>query len=366
MMRFFGINDKSKKEIDREAQSHEIIDCDQTLHNVDHSPEKLDHNLHENPNDSEETQSNPGSSYRVKNKAKEDDQLSKEIELSNTVEPIFDYPEELLPLNQMRMTPDQKDLFEAFTSWAKALIDNNAEDSEDQKWFLDDLCIFRYLRAANWKLEMAKKNLLATMKWRQKVQPHRILPDDIEIEALTGKMYINGFDKYGRTMIYMRPRKENTKDHANQLKYLFFCLEKAKRLAPPDVKKCVLLIDLLGYNVKNAPSVNVCKDVIKTLNQHYPGCVGASFLINTPWIFVQFFRLFYPLLDPFAKQRIYLVNLKSKKLEVEKEEMNCQWADLLNYVSADVLEAPFAGSNPYTYNHEIYWPKLCKAIEKFV
>jgi CRAL/TRIO, N-terminal domain len=46
----------------------------------------------------------------------------------------------------------------------------------------------RYLRAAKWKLDDAYKRIKGTIEWRREFQPELIRPDEVKIEAATGKM----------------------------------------------------------------------------------------------------------------------------------------------------------------------------------
>lgn len=49
----------------------------------------------------------------------------------------------------------------------------------------------RYLRASKWKLDEARKRIKATIEWRREFQPELIPPDEVKIEAATGKMWVH-------------------------------------------------------------------------------------------------------------------------------------------------------------------------------
>lgn len=58
-----------------------------------------------------------------------------------------------------------------------------------EKRFLEDVGTHaRFMRAAKWNVENGKKRIKATMEWRREFQPELIEPDDVAIEAETGKM----------------------------------------------------------------------------------------------------------------------------------------------------------------------------------
>ena len=100
------------------------------------------------------------------------------------------------------------------------------------------------MRAAKWNLADGKKRLKATLEWRREFKPDLIPPNEVKIESETGKMWvnvqtgsicrklmrslhcsiINGFDKDGRPIIYMRPGRENTETSPRQLRHLVWCL----------------------------------------------------------------------------------------------------------------------------------------------
>lgn len=79
-------------------------------------------------------------------------------------------------------------------------------------------CLVRYLRARNWKLAPAEELLRDTVAWRQSYGVKALTPDDFAGEAASGKIYVHGNDRFGRPVIYQRPRRENTKDYLNQVR----------------------------------------------------------------------------------------------------------------------------------------------------
>lgn len=44
------------------------------------------------------------------------------------------------------------------------------------------------MRAAKWKMDDAKKRIKGTIEWRREFKPELISPEDVGIEAETGKM----------------------------------------------------------------------------------------------------------------------------------------------------------------------------------
>lgn len=112
----------------------------------------------------------------------------------------------------------------------------------EQRWLDKPDTMPRYMRAAKWDLADGKKRIQGTLIWRREYKPELIPPEEVRIESLTGKMYVftplnyvrchlpsfnsvlNGFDKDGRPIIYMRPGLENTERSPRQMRHLVWCL----------------------------------------------------------------------------------------------------------------------------------------------
>ena len=59
----------------------------------------------------------------------------------------------------------------------------------EQRFLADPGTHPRYMRAAKWKLEDGKKRIKHTMEWRREFKPELIEPEDVGVEAESGKMY---------------------------------------------------------------------------------------------------------------------------------------------------------------------------------
>jgi hypothetical protein len=54
----------------------------------------------------------------------------------------------------------------------------------------DPGCAERYMRAAKFKLDDAKKRIASTLAWRREYKPELIPPEEVRIESETGKMCV--------------------------------------------------------------------------------------------------------------------------------------------------------------------------------
>jgi hypothetical protein len=139
----------------------------------------------------------------------------------------------------------------------------------ERKW-LDDRCLIRYLKATKWNVEQALDRLRNTISWRRDYQPDLISPEEVKIEAETGKQILSGFDKEGRPLLYLIPKRENTKEHTRQLRFVVYNLEKAIKLMPIGVEKITIILDYENISMFTAPPLSVTKMFLQIVGDHYP------------------------------------------------------------------------------------------------
>ena len=151
--------------------------------------------------------------------------------------------------------------------------------------FCSDACLLRYLRARSWNVQHALEALVDTLQWRYEYRPHRIDPESLRDESSTGKEYINGFDRYGRPILYFRNHRENTKNYDSQIRLLVLNLETAIRLMPAGVEKVVLIFDFSQFSPSCSPPMHINKQFLSLLSAHYPERLGAWYACNAPWYF---------------------------------------------------------------------------------
>ncbi|PKI48761.1 hypothetical protein CRG98_030843 [Punica granatum] len=157
--------------------------------------------------------------------------------------------------------------------------------------YCSDASIARYLSARNWNVKKATKMLKDTLKWRSDYKPEEIRWEDIAHEAETGKIYRSNYiDKHGRTVLIMRPSRQNSKSTRGQIRYLVYCMENAILNLPPDQEQMVWLIDFEGFNMSHI-SVKVTRETARVLQDHYPERLGVAILYNPPKFFEPFFTV---------------------------------------------------------------------------
>ncbi|KAI9593982.1 CRAL-TRIO domain-containing protein, partial [Syncephalis fuscata] len=183
------------------------------------------------------------------------------------------------------------------------LADHATNTQEDEEWLSDDRCLLRYLRAARWNSTKAAERIQCTLQWRHERRPHRLDPAYVRPEAETGKLTLNGFDRYGHPVIYLVPNRENTKTSQRQVDHFIFFMERAIAAMPSHVDQMTLVIDFTGTSIFQSPGAGVAREIANTLERHYPERLASAFIIGAPWFFGQVYKLISPFLDEVTQKK---------------------------------------------------------------
>ncbi|XP_042513194.1 phosphatidylinositol transfer protein 3-like isoform X2 [Macadamia integrifolia] len=183
--------------------------------------------------------------------------------------------------------------------------------------FCSNASILRYLKARNWNSKNACKMLKESLKWRLEYKPEKIHWEDVACDAETGKIYRSNYlDKYGRTVLVMRPGFQNTTSTRRQIKYLVYCMENA--------------------------IMNLASD--QEQMDHYPERLGIAILHNPPKIFESFWTMVKPFLEPKTYK-------KAKFVYSHCPESQKIFEDLFDM---DKLESAFGGRNTVGFDYKEY------------
>jgi hypothetical protein len=143
----------------------------------------------------------------------------------------------------------------------------------------------------------------------------------IQKENETGKMYVRGYDKSGRAILYMRPCKENTTNQEdNNMRHLVFQLEKAIACSFQNKKaKICLIIDYEGFKLRHSPPMSTSRRTLDILQKHYPERLHRSYVCNPPFIFRSFWVLIKPFVDPVTKRKICFCSGKQGMAQIRDD-----------------------------------------------
>ncbi|RAL40478.1 unnamed protein product [Cuscuta campestris] len=215
--------------------------------------------------------------------------------------------------------------------------------SERNLQYCTDACLKRYLVARRFNVGKAKKMLEETLKWRSSFKPEEIRWHEVAMEGETGKLFRANFhDRHGRTVLILRPGKQNTTSIDNQMRHLVYLIENAILNLPEGQEQMAWLIDFTGWSITNNVPLKTARDSINILQNHYPERLAVAFLYSPPQIFEAFWKIAKFFMDPITSQKVKFVYPKNKdSMEVMK-----------TYFDVDNLPTEFGGKATLGYDHE--------------
>ncbi|XP_058069039.1 uncharacterized protein LOC131218494 [Magnolia sinica] len=209
--------------------------------------------------------------------------------------------------------------------------------------FCTDACLRRYLEARNWNVDKSKKMLEETLEWRSTFKPEEIRWHQIANEGETGKVYRANFhDLHGRSVLILRPGKQNTSSHDNQLRHLVYLIENGLLNLPEGQEQMVWLIDFTGWSLTNSVPIRTTRETVNILQNHYPERLALAFLYNPPRIFEAFWKIVKYFLDSKTFQKVKFVYPKNEdSMELMRQNF-----------SIEILPAELGGKDKSQYDHE--------------
>ncbi|CAM9930652.1 unnamed protein product [Ectocarpus sp. 12 AP-2014] len=230
---------------------------------------------------------------------------------------------------------------------------------------LDDAVLVRYLRAREGSIEKAAAMLTATLEWRREFGfPEASLMvlskemDVIRKENSTGKNYVSGFDSHGRPILVLRPRCENTTDHDGNIKHIVYQLERTRAIlqrTSGGLGKACVIIDYVGFTLRNAPKMKTSMATLNILQNHYPETLGQAFFISPPVFFKGFWKarqlfflqlVIYPFIDQDTKEKFTFV--PGSATSPAAQEVLAKNFDM------DVLEEGIGGKYSTNFDSSVY------------
>jgi len=166
-------------------------------------------------------------------------------------------------------------------------------------------------------------------------------------ENKTGKVYVRGYDRNGRAVIYLRPGLENTENVLNNMRHLVYHLERAIACTEKNGKeKYCVMMDYVGFKLRNAPSIKATRETLNILQNHYPERMFRAYICNPPAVFRMFWNLIKNFIDPVTKAKIvFCVGLSGQK-HVE-EDFDTTTTEKCAFGKSDLREF---SSHEYLFN----------------
>jgi len=219
-------------------------------------------------------------------------------------------------------------------------------------------CCLRFVRARKGKPAAAEAMLRESLRWRAAFGADTLSERHAEIRqaSLTGKVRVSPCrDHSGRPVLVLTPREENQRyQMEDNLVNLVYHLERLGGGRPgvsaypspepsPD-GKAVVVMDFRGYSMFNSPPMRASKASLAILQNHYPERLSKFVLLNSPALFLVFFRAISPFIDPVTRSKVQFV---SGSAATQRET-------LAEHFDLEELEESLGGRKPYVYQVDEY------------
>ncbi|KAJ1829728.1 hypothetical protein LPJ56_000040 [Coemansia sp. RSA 2599] len=300
--------------------------------------------------------------------------LVNEKDASKTDSVIYDTKPRLFPSVELETDPtpgptseEQKIVDAIAVQRAELLKDLPSEPADDTPRFNADHWltaqrILLYVRANKNDQEKATKRLRATLEWHCQYRPHAITPEMMRTEGATGKQYVNGHDRGGRPIIYMFPHNQNTKDAKEHLRWVVYTMEQAIRAMPLGVTKLTIVIDVSRYSMSQSVPLSTAREFLHILEAHYPERLHKALVLSPPTMFVMFYHIVAPFIDPVTKAKIAFVDLAGNKTK----SADGPWVDIFDHIAPEQLQSNVGGDWHFKYEQDAYWEELEKSYSDWI
>lgn len=224
---------------------------------------------------------------------------------------------------------------------AKKIEEGLLEDpTEDEKELIEnDLFYLKFLRARKFNVPAALKMYMDTALWRRNFQGRgvaSVTENDVVNEVKHGKSFFYKYDRWNRTVLYVRPRyhfpDESTVEEMERS--IVWHMETGRKLLRPGVETGLVIYDMAGFSLANM-DYRVLKYEIKLLESYYPESLGTTLIVNAPWVFYGCWQIIKPWIDPVARAKILFVDV----------------ADIKKWVEPKNLLKEYGGEDPYTFSY---------------
>jgi hypothetical protein len=142
-------------------------------------------------------------------------------------------------------------------------------------------------------------------------------------EQLLGKtIYVQGYDRDGRSTFVFVPRNVISHDPVWTLKGHIYTLERAIACSKSPDGTVNAVVDFHGFSaIKHAPPIHIGQQFMTVLRSHYAGSVNHIFLVEAPTAFLWLWTILKPFIGTKTKDKVIFVDTASR------DKVIGQWYD---------------------------------------
>ncbi|KAM3278985.1 hypothetical protein ACQJBY_046340 [Aegilops geniculata] len=174
----------------------------------------------------------------------------------------------------------------------------------------DDFALRRFLRAREHNIDKASAMLLKYLSWKRTAKPHGSITDDeVRGELVQEKLYMQGFDKKGRPLVYLfLARHFPAKRDLDEFKrYVIYILDNTCTRLQTGQEKFAVVADLRGWGYANC-DIRAYVAALDIMQSYYPERLGRVLLIHVPYVFMAAWKMLYPFIDDKTKEKFVFVS----------------------------------------------------------
>lgn len=144
-----------------------------------------------------------------------------------------------------------------------------------------------------------------------------------------------------------RPGREPAQSTKAAQEYTLYTMEKAVLSIDKSKGKdqLVFLVDFTGFSITQVPSMDLSKEVVGILNDHYTDILAKAYMLDAPSYFDTVWKFVKVMLHPLTASKVEFIQTSNKK----------ELAKLMERIPAEFLEESLGGACGVTYDHEKYW-----------
>ena len=137
----------------------------------------------------------------------------------------------------------------------------------------------------------------------------------LETEMQSKNLYVQGYDKEGRSTYIFVPRNVQAHDESWTIRQHVYTLERAVASSKAPDRSVNAMVDFNGFSVRNAPPTHIGKEFMTTFRNHYAGAINSIYLIDAPASFCCLWAIFKPLISQKTRSKIHFVQSKKNGLK---------------------------------------------------
>lgn len=145
----------------------------------------------------------------------------------------------------------------------------------------------------------------------------------------------------------IRPGREPAQSTKAAQEYTLYTMEKAILSIDKSRGKdqLVFLVDFTGFSITQVPSMDLSKEVVGILNDHYTDILAKAYMLDAPSYFDAVWKFVKVMLHPLTASKVEFIQTSNKK----------ELAKLMEQIPAEFLEENLGGACTVGYDHEKYW-----------